>query len=127
MARATLAEVRALLVSQKVEGDIDDVDLFRFVTTANNFVDAQLLDIGLADALLTEIEKYLAAHFAALRDVIAGVSSQRSDDASVTYTVGQVTRTEFLQSTHFGQVAIALDTTGTLKNAGGAKPQLIAL
>ena len=127
MARATLAEVRALLVSQEVEDDIDDIDLGRFLTTANTYVDAELLNLGLADVLLTEIEKYLAAHFASLRDIVAGVSSQRSDDASVTYTVGQVTRTEFLQSTHFGQVAIALDTTGTLRNAGGPKPQLIAL
>ena len=127
MARATLAEVRALLVSQEVEGGIDDVDLNRFLTTANTYVDAELLNHGLADVLLTEIEKYLAAHFATLRDIVAGVSSQRADDASVTYTVGQVTRTEFLQSTHFGQVAIALDTSGTLRTAGGPKPQLIAL
>lgn len=125
MPRTTPAEVRALLTGQDIE--IDGVDIGRFITTANLFVTEQLGEAGLADALLTEIEKYLAAHFVSLREVIAGISSQRSDDASVTYTVGQVTSTEFLQSTHFGQVAIALDISGSLANAGKTNPALIAL
>lgn len=125
MARTTLANVRALLSGQEI--DIDDVDLFSFISTANTYVTDNLSDSGLTAALLIEIEKYLAAHFASLRDVSAGVSSQRSDDQSITYTVGQVTNTDFLQSTHFGQVAVSLDVSGTLANAGRAKAVLEVL
>lgn len=118
MARTTLADVRALLAPQNIT--IDDPDLTSLLATASGYVDEQLADAGLGDALLTEIEKYLAAHFTALREVKAGISSERADDASVTYTVGQVTNTDFLQATHFGQVAITLDVSGTLSNAGRA-------
>lgn len=119
MARTTLADVRATLSGQGLT--IDDVDLFRYVTAASSLVDEALADAGLGSALLKEIEKYLASHLAALRDVKAGISSERADDASITYTVGQVTNTDFLQSTHFGQVAISLDVSGTLANAGRPK------
>ena len=119
MARTTLLSVRALLAPQNIT--IDDDDLTSLLATASSFVDEQLANAGLGDALLIEIEKYLAAHFTALREVKAGISSERADDASVTYTVGQVTNTDFLQSTHFGQVAIALDISGTLGNTG--RPQ----
>ncbi|MGI9502902.1 MAG: hypothetical protein ACR2RE_07595 [Geminicoccaceae bacterium] len=125
MARATLAEVRALLAPQGIT--IDDPDLTALLTTASTLVDTELLAFGLADALLTEIEKYLAAHFTVLRELTAGISRESADDAAVTYTVGQAGFTEDLKATHFGQVAIALDTTGTLRNAGGSTPQLIAL
>ncbi|MGI9504916.1 MAG: DUF4054 domain-containing protein [Geminicoccaceae bacterium] len=125
MARTTLADVQALLAPQNIT--IDDPNLTSILNTASGFVDEQLADVGLGDALLTEIEKYLAAHFTALREVKAGISSERADDASVTYTVGQVTNTDFLQSTHFGQVAIALDVSGTLGNAGRPKAAFCVL
>ena len=125
MARTTLADVQALLAPQNIT--IDDPDLTSILTMASGFVDEQLADVGLGDALLIEIEKYLAAHFTALREVKAGISSERADDASVTYTVGQVTNTDFLQSTHFGQVAISLDVSGTLSNAGRPKAALCVL
>ena len=120
MARTTLAAVRALIRPQGIE--IDDIDLGAIIATASTYIDTQLADVGHADVLLIEIEKYLAAHFAVLRGIEAGVSSQREDDASVTYTVGQVQATEALRATHFGQVALTLDTTGTLASVGYQPP-----
>lgn len=60
-------------------------------------------------------------------DVKAGISSERADDSSVTYTVGQVTNADFFQGTHFGQVAVSLDVSGTLGNAGRPKATLQVL
>lgn len=124
-ARTTLAAVRALISPQGIT--IDDIDLGAIIATASTYVDNQLADVGLADALLIEIEKYLAAHFAALRSIDAGISSQSEDDASVTYTVGQVQSTDALRATHFGQVAITLDTTGTLAAVGNQAPSFQVL
>ncbi len=120
MARTTPAAVRALIRPQGIE--IDDVDLGAIIATASTYVDNQLVDVGLDSALLIEIEKYLAAHFATLRSIAAGISSEREDDASVTYTVGQVQSTDALRATHFGQAAIALDVSGTLRSIGSQSP-----
>ncbi len=125
MARTNLVDVRATLAGQSIT--FSDEDLNRYIAVATAFVDAELADGGHGAALLQEIEKYLTAHFAVLRDVIAGVSSQTEDDASVTYTVGQVNSTELLQSTHFGQVATTLDVSGSLLRSGRPKSSLQVL
>jgi hypothetical protein len=115
MARTTIAAVRALLASQNVNRD--DVDLASFIATAGLMVDGHLLGRGISELLLAEIEKYLAAHVTVLAGITAGVSSQSADDASITYTAGQL-NTAQLENSHFGQVAITLDVSGTLARTG---------
>lgn len=123
--RTTVARVSALLKPQGIT--LDAIELGQLIATASTYIDTTLDDSGLDDALLTEIETYLAAHFAALREIRAGVSSQRADDASVTYSVGQLASNDLMKSTHFGQVAIALDTSGTLANVNGPKTRFQVL
>ncbi len=123
--RTTLAKVRALISPQGIT--IDDIELGLMLTAASTYIDSTLADQELDDALLIEIETYLAAHFTALREIRAGISSQRADDASVTYTVGQLASNELMKSTHFGQVALVLDTTGTLANVNGQRARLQVL
>lgn len=111
MARASSLNVRALLSDQNI--DIDDVDLGSAITTANLYVDEQLADYGLSDEILTEIEKYLAAHFVVIRALPAGVTEQTIDEDREKFSTEQG-----LKSTQFGQVAATLDVTGTLGKAG---------
>ncbi len=123
MARALLSDVRAILTD---DIELTDNELNVFLTTATTLVDAELVGSGLPDALLKEIEKYLAAHFASLKGIRAGVSNQRVDDASETYTVAGA-NIRSLQGTHFGQAAIALDTSGRLAQLGRTQASFMVL
>ena len=119
--RAGIARVKSLIASQGLAAS--DFHIGEAIRTANALVEQDLGDRGLAEALLTEIEVYLSAHFLALREIKAGISTRRADDAAETYTLGVVSGTGELispniGSTHFGQVAIALDTTGALSKSG---------
>jgi len=103
MARVTTADVK-LIIHTALD------DLAAFITPANQLVDALLLDKGLGEPRLTEIERWLAAHFVAMRtpaETGRGVAESRHDYE--TPTVGQ-----HLNGTRYGQMAIVLDTTGTL-------------
>jgi hypothetical protein len=120
MARTTLLDVRALLAGQSI--DVDDVDLFRYVTTASTLVDEELTGRGLSDALLKEIEKYLAAHFVAVADLPAGVDEQTIDRDQEVFS-----ELEGLKKTSFGQVAITLDVTGTLRQSGSQPAFLMVM
>jgi len=120
MARATLASIRALLTGQSIT--IDDVDLNSALVTANGFVTEQLANAGLSDAILIEIEKYLAAHFVVLRDLPGGIDEQTIDRDQEKFS-----QAEGLQKTQFGQIAVTLDVSGTLTNAGQPVPSLMVL
>ena len=120
MARATHASISALLSGQGIT--IDDQDLGSALTTANTYVTEQLADAGLSDALLIEIEKYLAAHFVVLRDLPGGVDEQTIDRDQEKFS-----QAEGLKKTQFGQIAITLDVSGTLRNAGQPAPSFQVL
>lgn len=113
-ARTTITQVRELL-------DIDAEDsaiLHNYIRSATIMVDANLLNVGHSTDVLAEIEKYLAAHFAAMyaerggliRDTVSAATSEYSD----VFTGG-------LGSTRFGQHAIVMDTSGTLARIGAPK------
>jgi hypothetical protein len=105
MARVTGTDVRAIIATS-----LDDAALLPFITPANQLVDELLLDKGLGEPRLKEIERWLAAHFVALReprDTLRGVAESRHQYE--TPAVGQ-----FLNGTRYGQMAIMLDTSGTL-------------
>lgn len=73
--------------------------------TANLIVDQQLNDAGLNDELLEEIETYLAAHFAV-------------KNPKVKNELGIESNGKGLDSTEYGQAALNLDVTNTLKVEG---------
>ncbi len=88
-----------------------DVVTSTFIDTASVFVGEVLVDSGLSEAMLTKIELYLAAHFAALLVENGGLVRSAVGDAAETYAN---IYDKGLRATRFGQQAIVLDTTGTL-------------
>jgi hypothetical protein len=99
-------------VRAAVETD-SDIDVSPYIRTANVLADkvsAEDSDSLLSDALLTEIETYLAAHFYALRD--QQFHSKKTADASAQFQ-GQTSMG--LKATLWGQQAIDLDVSGYLE------------
>lgn len=84
-----------------------------FINSANVLVNNKLTNLGLGEDLLAEIEKWLSAHFLAIRDQIP--SRERVDKWDATY---QGKTDMGLRSTTYGQQALALDYTGTLAALG---------
>ena len=89
----------------------DGMDVAPFVSTAELLVNEELADKGLSDDRLDEIAHYLAAHCVSLRerqstDVYRG--SARDTYAGV---FGMK-----LNSSQYGQMALLLDTSGTLES-----------
>lgn len=108
MVRVAEAEVREII-------DVDPLvtSIAPFITAANLIVTDRLGSSGTPDAMLKEIERWLAAHFLAVRDPRA--VSESIGGISVTY--GGKTG-EGLRSTLYGQQAISLDVTGILAKMG---------
>jgi len=109
MARTTDAQVKEILDT--------DVNCDPFILAANLFVDQWLLDKGLSEPLLTEIERWVAAHFTCMLD--PRESQKRMGDQAVTFEAG--TLLEGLGFTRYGQQAMMLDPTGTLATATTSK------
>ena len=112
MARVTDGEVREILFA-----DFDSsVSLGAFITAASLTIDQHLSGQGLSNELLKEIERWLAAHLAAVYQPAA--ASEREGDKSATYE-GQTGLG--LDFTRYGQQVKLLDPTGTLANLGRRK------
>jgi len=106
MARVTDADVKQILDT--------DVSTTPFILSANLLVDQWLLDKGLSEALLTEIERWVAAHLTCMLD--PRESQKRMGDQAVSFDQG--TLTEGLGWTRYGQQAMLLDSSGTLTAVG---------
>ena len=111
-------------MSTRVDGDevkeIFDTELTAlqivpFITIANLIVTDKLTDEH-STALLKEIERWLAAHFVAIRDPRA--KSEKTADASATYHGNAGLG---LNHTPYGQQVLAMDTTGILASLGKRK------
>lgn len=110
--RNTVADVRDIL-----DTEMTDEQLAAFINTAYVVVSTNLSDKGLAAAILTEIEKYLSAHFASLRDQRA-----QSEGIAGEYNVTYQGKTDMgFNATQYGQMAVALDTSGVLATMGSSK------
>lgn len=112
--RATVQQVRELIELNAEDSAIRN----NYLVTANAYVDQYLLDLSLSSTMLTQIELYLAAHFAALVEEKGGLvqESMGASAGSVSdhYSAG-------LGATRFGQQAMILDSTGTLAGLGAAR------
>lgn len=117
MARVTAADIQEIL---DVSSDVLTAtpDLTPYITAANLLVTDLLGSSSLSDDTLKEIERWLAAHFVAIRDPRTASEKAGSVGESYQYKLGLR-----LEVTTYGQQAIALDTTGTLAdvNQNGAK------
>jgi len=103
MPRVTDAEVFAI-----IDTTLTDIDVF--INTANMMVTSWLETAGLTDETLKEIERYLVAHVLSVNDPRAksmGISGAPYESYQGQWGKG-------LEGTSYGQMAILLDTSGTL-------------
>lgn len=87
-------------------------DVAPFIADAGLIVSENLSGKGLSAGRLDLIHKYLAAHFVTLVEERGGLSRFKMGDASEEYAIQK--GMGFAQ-TRYGQNALDLDTTGTLK------------
>ena len=112
MPLVTEDQVRTLLRENVT--DMANSEVTPHITTADLIITEDFASSGLTTARLTQIELYLAAHFAVLawergglRRVDIGTSQEEYKGISF--------REMGFSSTRFGQQALALDPTGTLQ------------
>lgn len=111
MARATEQEVIDIL-----DTTLENEDVTPFLSAANLLVTDVCGNEGYSDNLMREIERWLAAHFLAIRD--PRISKQKIGDADATYE-GKTGLG--LNHTSYGQQAMILDHHGKLAEVSEAK------
>jgi len=91
------------------DSTISKTPFIRAASALTDYVNSCDSDSVLNDALLTEIETYLAAHFYNVRD--QAYDSRKTADASGVF---QTKHGMYLDGTDAGQAAIMLDVSGCL-------------
>lgn len=126
---STLISLSPRMVRDVIDVDnLTDDDLEGHIATALALYDEHLVNSTISVRLQLEIKKYLAAHFASLRDPSTMVQSETIGDARIDYVeLAKAPVDKSLLSTRWGQVAISLDPTGILKHLGGTPPAVYAL
>jgi len=116
MARTTSASVEAII-------EVDaSISLTPFIEAANALVEEIASDSGHNNARLELIERWLAAHFYAMRD--PRVTSERAGPVGASYQSAVALR---LNSSQYGQMAMTLDTSGLLNTINAGKIQVKAV
>ena len=112
MNRVTEAEVKEIIETSLTP-------LTPFIDTAHLMVDENLLSSGLGEAVLTKIELFLSAHLVTLRE--KQIRIEEFGDSKNEYEG----KTDMgLNSSHYGQTVLLLDTTGTFSNLGSPVAEL---
>lgn len=106
------------MVKEIIDTDLTNEQVAPFLAAANTMVTDLLLSESYSTTTLKEIERWLAAHFVAVRD--PQVISEKTDYAQATYE-GKTGMG--LNSTRYGQQAMILDHHGILARvAAGKRP-----
>lgn len=109
--RVTAEEVKQIIDTDLTEEEVDP-----FIQSANVLVTSVMTSSGASDDLLSEIEKWLSAHFVAIRD--PRLKQIKIGEITESYygTSGQG-----LNHTPYGQQVLMLDYTGSFSNLGKRK------
>lgn len=105
MARVTEADVRAV-----IDTSLDSASVTSLIDVASTTIDNLFADETVTEAVLTEIERWMAAHFIQLREQ-GNLRKEKLGDGEDEYLQGG----EGFESTTYGQTAVAMDPTGALK------------
>lgn len=116
MARATPSSIAAIIEVDKT------ISLVPFITAANSLVEEIATESGHEEARLALIETWLAAHFYTIRD--PRVTAERAGPVSANY---QSAVALGLSSSHYGQMAITLDTSGLLQSLSLGKTRKVSV
>ena len=103
MIRVTDNEVKKIIDTNR--------DTSIFIDQAHLVVTEELLSKGLSEDRLRSIELYLAAHFTALTEERGGLTKFKVGDATEEY---MLVKGSGFAGTRYGQMAMDMDTTGTL-------------
>lgn len=122
MVRVTAA-TEVLTIMGLTTDDYSEVIIDSFIVGANSMVDANLLNKGLSDIILKEIERWISAHLIAVT-LERQSKKEGAGGASIEYTG---TYTEGLNMTSYGQMAISLDKSGTLASLSKGKARIFAI
>jgi len=107
--RTNVGEVKKIISTSASNDTIEEM-----IRTANLMVTTNLTGEGLSVDTLMQIEKWLAAHLLSITYDRQPIRSEIGGDTSEQYPkLG-----EGLKMTTYGQMALALDTTGNLATAG---------
>ena len=130
----TPAHVREVISTSLTDNEVNGL-----ISAAVALVNARLSDSSLENGTILEIQRWLSAHFVAVKGSMVNIGSTNSGiveeklgAASVKYSdsskssVDRLSMTN-LKGTMWGQTAIAFDTTGTLSNLGGKPGRVVAL
>lgn len=96
---------------------LTELEVLPYCDSANVFVDAVLASAGLPEEVLKEIEKWTAAHMIS----ISKERQAKEEGAGGAYIKYAGEWTNGMQQTSYGQMAIALDPSGTLVNLAKGK------
>lgn len=102
--------------------DVEDgADLVPFIDVANRYV-TRVLGSELTEAVLTDIELYMSAHLVALSSEGGAVTQERVGSSMIQFATSAFGKN--LESTRYGQMAVILDTSGTLVSEGKKKAKM---
>lgn len=112
------ARASEAMVKEIIDTDLTNEQVAPFLAAANTLVTDLLLSESYSNETLKEIERWLAAHFVAVRD--PQVTQEKIGDIQATYE-GKTGMG--LNSTRYGQQAMLLDHHGILaRKASGKRP-----
>lgn len=118
MARTTIAEVKLI-----IDTDLEDDNITAYITGANALVTDVLTDSGLGATTLEEIERWLTAHMIAATQERQS-KKEEAGGAKVEYTG---VYGDGLRLTSYGQMVLALDSTGAMAGLGGKSASIFAI
>lgn len=107
--------VDADMVQEIIDTAVPVATINACINAAYYIVQQHLLSAGISSGLLTEIERWLAAHFVAIRDPRAS-EEDIAGEYRVKFDKGKLG--EGLAATFYGQQALAMDYTSTLSKVG---------
>lgn len=111
------ARTDATAVAEIFDTDLTPAQLNAFINTAHTVVQNNLLNKGLNEETLTQIELWLSAHYACVLDPRVERESV-GREWSATY---QGKTDKGFESTFYGQHALTLDSSHTLTKLGKVK------
>lgn len=106
----TSADVQAIL-----DTDLDAYDIQVFLATASLLVSEELSSAGFSSARTDQITKYLAAHLCTFKSPQGRLTSLTSSGIRQEFSGAFG---EGLRSSTYGQMVLALETTGVLAKLG---------
>lgn len=115
--RVTADEVKEI-----IDTELSDTRINSFVIASHNTIESNLLNKGLEEDLLKEIERWLSAHYitAFERQAIEEEAGPVSQKFANVFDKG-------LDSSTYGQTVKMLDKTGILENLNGKKIKIVAI